>query len=229
MTTLPIGPKASMPICANPSKQDHIGHSVSLVPLNPCHVPELWQAAQGADESWTYLGYGPFRSYEEFERHVISLAEMIDQPFFAVIPFQGKACGWISFCDAEPSSAAIEIGSIWFSPVLQRTRAATEAIFLMLNHAFAIGFNRVAWRCNALNAPSRKAAERLGFSFEGTWRQAQIVKERWRDTSWYSQLAEEWPANKLAFERWLRDTNFDKSGQQLSALRGSPAASVTNC
>lgn len=178
-----------------PDKQEHVGRSVRLVPLNRCHAPELWQAAQDADESWTYLGYGPFRTLEDFEKHVVKLGDLTDQPFFAVIPSNGRACGWLSYCDIEPHNAAIEIGSIWFSPLLQRTRAATEAIYLLLDHAFSSGFSRVAWRCNALNTPSRKAAERLGIVFEGTWRKAQIIKGRWRDTSWYSQIVEEWPAN----------------------------------
>ena len=187
--------------------------------MNRFHAPELWQAAQDADESWTYLGYGPFRTLEDFEKHVVKLGDLTDQPFFAVVPSNGRACGWLSYCDIEPHNAAIEIGSIWFSPLLQRTRAATEAIYLLLDHAFSIGFNRVVWRCNALNMPSRKAAERLGFVFEGTWRKAQIIKGRWRDTSWYSQIVEEWPANKPLFERWLADANFDLDGRQHSPLR----------
>jgi RimJ/RimL family protein N-acetyltransferase len=219
MTQLPIGPEANTPTCIMPDKREHVGRSVRLVPLSQGHAPDLWQAAQDADESWTYLGYGPFRSFEDFERHVDKLCGLTDQPFFAVIPSNGCACGWLSYCDIEPVNAAIEIGSIWFSPRLQRTRAATEAIYLLLDHAFFIGFNRIAWRCNALNMPSRKAAERLGFVFEGTWRMAQIIKGRWRDTSWYSQIVEEWPANKPLFERWLTDSNFGADGSQRSPLR----------
>lgn len=136
-----------------------------------------------------------------------------------MVPSGEPPSGWLSYCDIEPHNAAIEIGSIWFSPRLQRTRAATEAIFILLDYAFKQGFNRVVWRCNALNLPSRRAAERLGFSFEGTWRMAHIIKGRWRDTSWYSQLAQEWPQNKANFERWLADANFDESGNQRSSLR----------
>lgn len=219
MTQLPIGPRAPAPTCVAPSKQEHVGRSVRLAPLSDCHVSDLWQAAQDAEESWTYLGYGPFASFDDFRRHVLKIKDISDQPFFAAIPSDGNASGWLSYCDIEPHNASIEIGSIWFSPALQRTRAATEAIFLLLDHAFEHGFNRVVWRCNALNLPSRRAAERLGFVSEGTWRMAQIIKGRWRDTSWYSQLASEWPENKAAFERWLADTNFDENGQQRSPLR----------
>jgi len=219
MTHLLEGPIAPVPTCVPPGKREHIGQSVKLVPLDEHHAEDLWQAAQDADESWTYLGYGPFTSFDDFKRHIAKLAALADQPFFAVIPTGGAAGGWLSYCDIEPHNAAIEIGSIWFAPRLQRTRAATEAVYLLLDHAFEQGFNRVAWRCNALNMPSRRAAERFGFVFEGTWRMAQIIKGRWRDTSWYSQLVDEWPENKAAFSHWLAGTNFDESGQQRSPLR----------
>ena len=219
MPSLPIGPIASAPECRPPSKRSHVGRSVKLMPMTKSHAHELWRAAQKADESWTYLGYGPFGSFEDFEAHVARLEGLIDQPFFSVLPFNGNVSGWISFCDIDTDNAALEIGSIWFSPEMQRTRSATEAIYLLIDHAFSIGFNRVAWRCNALNMPSRNAALRLGFSFEGIWRQAQIIKGRWRDTAWYAQVSEEWPANKLLIERWLADDNFDANGRQYTSLR----------
>ena len=205
--------------CAVPAKCEHVGRSVRLAPLTSSHSLDLWRVAQDADESWTYLGYGPFGSFEEFVEHVSKLSNMADQPFFAVLPEGEKALGWVSYCDIEPHNGALEIGSIWFSPTLQRTKAATEALYLLLDHAFTEGFQRVAWRCNALNQQSRKAAARLGFVYEGTWRKAQIVKGHWRDTSWYSQLATEWASNKLLFDRWLEDANFDDAGRQLSRLR----------
>ena len=219
MTSQPLGPIASVPECRLPTKQDHVGKNVTLVPLAKSHGRELWQAAQGADESWTYLGYGPFESFETFEAHIAKLEQLADQPFFAVLSIDGKATGWLSFCDIEPHNAALEIGSIWFAPVMQRTRATTEAIYLLIDHAFSIGFNRVAWRCNALNTPSRDAALRLGFTYEGLWRQAQIIKGRWRDTAWYAQFVEDWPANKRRFELWLADDNFDVDGHQRTSLR----------
>ncbi|MGI4839460.1 MAG: GNAT family N-acetyltransferase [Janthinobacterium lividum] len=216
---LDMGPLAPEPQCRLPAKQKHSGRSVALIPLTVEHAPNLWKAAEGADRSWAYLGYGPFDTYGELEEHIAALASLERQPFFAVVPTGGEACGWVSYCDIELRNAALEIGSIWFSPALQRTRASTEAIYLLLDHAFAIGFNRVAWRCNALNLPSRNAALRLGFSFEGVWHQAQIIKGRWRDTAWYAQFLSTWSANKHLFDRWLADENFDETGRQLSALR----------
>lgn len=219
MHMLPIGPFAPEPECRPPTKQKLSGKSVALIPLSLNHASDLWKSAKNADGSWAYLGYGPFNNYEEFEKHIATLTALTCQPFFSVVPTGGSACGWISYCDIEPHNAALEIGSIWFSPVLQRTRAATEAIYLLLDYAFANGFNRVAWRCNALNVPSCNAALRLGFSYEGTWHQAQIIKGRWRDTAWYAQFAHDWPANKLLLDRWLADENFDEAGRQLSTLR----------
>lgn len=147
------------------------------------------------------------------------LFRFLDQPFLPVLPSNGNVSGWVSFCDIDAHNAALEIGSIWFSPAMQRTRPATEAICLLIDHAFSIGFNRVAWQCNALNMSSRNAALRLGFSFECTWHQAQIIRGRWRDTAWYAQFAEEWPANKLLIERWLADDNVDANGRQYTSLR----------
>ncbi|MEP2989771.1 MAG: GNAT family protein [Parasphingorhabdus sp.] len=219
MTLLPLGPQTPPSTCEIPRTHGLFGQNVILEALSTSHAVDLWECAQGADESWTYLGYGPFSSFSEFSQHIERLADQLLQPFFAVIPINGKASGWMSFCDIEPQNSALEIGSIWFSNELQRTRASTEAIYLLLNYAFSEGFNRIAWRCNALNTPSRRTAERLGFVYEGTWRKAQIIKGRWRDTSWYSQLFEDWPENKAVILRWLSDDNFDEEGQQLTRLR----------
>jgi len=157
--------------------------------------------------------YGPFAIEEAFAAHIAGLSRNGRQPFFVVIPrASGTAAGWASFCDIAPDDAAIEIGSIWFSPVLQRTRAATEAISLMMNHAFALGYHRVVWRCNALNAASIRAAGRFGFTHEGTWRCDGIVKGRRRDAAWFSLLAPEWPAQRDRFKAWLDDDNFDENG-----------------
>lgn len=163
--------------------------------------------------SWSYLKYGPFPTEDALAAHVGRIAGLEQQPFFAVAPrSSGKAEGWASFCDIASSDAAIEIGSIWFSPRLQRTRAATEAIFLMMRHAFALGYYRIVWRCNALNAASMRAACRFGFTYEGTWRGDGIVKGRRRDTAWFSILEPEWPDQCARFEAWLDDGNFDGDG-----------------
>lgn len=214
----PFAPDPGRPLAAV-ARLD--GRAVSLVALDVSHTQALWEAAQGADESWAYLRYGPFANFEAFAAHVAGQIGDRDQRFFAVIPAGAKACGWVAYCNMEPHNRALEIGNVWFAPALQRSRAGTEAVFLLLDHAYAQGFNRIAWRCNALNKASRAAAQRYGFSYEGTWRQAQIVKGRWRDTCWFSQLGRDWPANRALFIRWLDDANFDAQGRQYAPLRVS--------
>ncbi|MDR6145865.1 RimJ/RimL family protein N-acetyltransferase [Sphingomonas sp. SORGH_AS870] len=210
---LPLGAVVTGAAPPLPGFDIHAGRAVTLEPLGMAHAADLWRVAQGADRSFTYLRYGPFATEEAFAAHVAGLSGIGRQPFFAVIPrASGTAAGWASFCDIAPDDAAIEIGSIWFSPVLQRTRAATEAIFLMMNHAYALGYHRVVWRCNALNAASIRAASRFGFTHEGTWRCDGIVKGRRRDTAWFSLLAPEWPAQRDRFKAWLDDDNFDENG-----------------
>jgi RimJ/RimL family protein N-acetyltransferase len=204
----------------------HLGWSLRLEPLGPEHVDDLWRCTENADASWTYLRYGPFATKDALRAHVVELAGRRDQPFFAVrVAGEGTAQGWLSLCDVYPADAAIEIGSIWFSPRLQRTRAATEAIFLLMRHAFDdLGYRRLVWRCQAENAPSRRAASRYGFTFEGIWRAAAVVKGWQRDVAWHSMLADEWPDHRQALLAWLDDANFDSDGRalmSLSALRMS--------
>lgn len=219
MTDLPLGPVAIERTCPLPVADRHIGKVVTLEPLSTRHVADLWDSAQDAERSWTYLKYGPFPTEQDFAAHVARISDLEQQPFFAVIPAaSGRAEGWASFCDIAPSDAALEIGSIWFSLRLQRTRAATEAIFMMVRHAFAIGYHRVVWRCNALNDASRRAARWFGFTCEGTWRGDGIVKGRRRDTAWFSILDREWPAQQARFEAWLDDRNFDADGHALKSL-----------
>lgn len=222
MNEMPLGPSVPDIVRELPAFERHVGRSVSLEPLAASHSAELWEAAQSADASWAYLRYGPFPSHAELHAHLERIVDLPHQPFFAIVPSSsGRAEGWASFCDIAPANSALEIGSIWFSPRLQRTRAATEAIFLMLRHAFALGYHRVAWRCNALNAASMRAAQRFGFTYEGTWREAEIVKGHRRDTAWFAMLEGEWPGQHARFEAWLVDSNFDDSGKaRLSLMRG---------
>jgi RimJ/RimL family protein N-acetyltransferase len=202
-----------------PAPVPHIGQSVSLQPLSADHAADLWHAAQDADASWTYLKYGPFETRQALEEHVGKLSGISDQPFFAVIPAgSSRAEGWLSYCDIEPDNAALEIGSVWFSPKLQRSRAATETVFLLLDHAFMLGYERVAWRTNELNAASRQAAERLGFQYEGTWRHAQIIKGHRRSTAWYAMLSSDWTIHGPAIAAWLSADNFDGDEMQIKPL-----------
>ena len=219
-TNLPLGSIVPSATRALPALDRHVGRSVILEPLASSHLAGLWDAAQSAETSWTYLRYGPFLLETDLGAHLDRITGLSHQPFFAVIPTSsGEAEGWASFCDISPDNSSIEVGSIWFSPRLQRTRAATEAIFLMMKHAFALGYHRVAWRCNALNAASMRAAQRFGFTYEGVWREAEIAKGRRRDTAWFAILEGEWPEQEARFEAWLADSNFDASGNALRSLR----------
>jgi RimJ/RimL family protein N-acetyltransferase/ribosomal protein S18 acetylase RimI-like enzyme len=216
---LPVGPVVENGHAALPAFQQHEGRCVTLAPLSASHSLQLWDAAQSGDASWTYLRYGPFGSDGDLKNHLQKVAGVADQPYFAVTPAtSGMAEGWLSFCDISPENSSIEIGSIWYSPRLQRTRAATEAIYLLLDYAFSLGYHRVAWRCNPLNEASMRAAQRFGFTLEGIWREARIVKGRRCDLAWFSMLEQEWPAQRAKFETWLEDSNFDASGMALRPM-----------
>lgn len=197
-----------------PERIVHSGRSVTLEPLSKAHVAELWEAAAGAEASWSYLRYGPFATAAALGDHVRELASRPDQPFWAVRPATtGTADGWLSLCDVYPADGAIEIGSVWYSPRLQRTRAATEAVVLLMRHAFDdLGYQRLVWRCNAGNRASMRAAERYGFVPEGVWRCGIAVRGELRDVAWHSMLVEEWPRNRDVLEAWLDDGNFDADG-----------------
>jgi RimJ/RimL family protein N-acetyltransferase len=200
------------------------GQYAVLEPLHRRHAAELWQAAQGADDSWAYLGYGPFASAEALARQVSDMTIVHDRLTWAVRPVAtGVASGWLSLLAIEPRNASIELGNIWFSPRMQRTRAATEAMFLLLRMAAdELGYRRLVWKCNALNTPSKRAAERLGFVHEGLHRAHMVVKGRLRDTDWYSVVGDEWPRCRDALLAWLDPANFAPDGtakQSLAALR----------
>lgn len=208
-----------------PARIPHRGASVTLEPLALRHAADLWQASLADQEghSWAYLGYGPFADAEAMRRHVATFSAQHDPMAWAVRPHTtGAVSGWLTLMDIQPANAAIELGHIWFSPRLQRTRAATEAMFLLMRHAMDdLGYRRLVWKCNALNAPSRRAAARLGFTFEGELRAHMVVKGRRRDTAFYSILAEEWPSRRDAIAAWLDDANFDHAGRARTPLRAS--------
>lgn len=188
---------------------------MSLEPLGSEHIEELWHAALGADASFAYLRYGPFAHQRDLLELVTELAARVDQPFWAVrSKSSGVAQGWLSLCDIYPADGAIEIGAIWFSPQLQRTRAATEAIFLLMQYAMEeLQYQRLVWRCNAANQASLNAAVRYGFTPEGTWRGSALSKGRRCDVAWHSIIAAEWPARRDAIRAWLADENFDEHGR----------------
>lgn len=203
-----------------PDKRKLVGRSVVLEPLSQTHLDELWAHCEGEAESFTYLRYGPFPDKTALTRLLDDLSTRDDQPFWTVRPnATGVASGWLSLCDIYPADAAIEVGSIWFSPVLQRTRAARESMFLLMSMAMEeLAYERLVWRCQAENAKSHRAATSLGFTFEGTWRNAAIVDGWQRGVSWFSILAEEWPERRDALRHWLADQNFDDRDNALRNL-----------
>jgi RimJ/RimL family protein N-acetyltransferase len=201
------------------------GRYVTLQPLNAdahAHAHVLFNSVQGHDSLWDYMSDGPFPDRAAFRASIEKKAVSSDPLYFAIIDNQSAdAVGYASYLRIEPSHRVIEVGNILYTPRLQRTRGATEAMFLMARHAFEdLRYRRYEWKCNALNEPSRRAALRLGFRFEGIFRQHMIVKGRNRDTSWYAMLDGEWPDRKADFERWLSPENFDAEGRQIRKLVG---------
>lgn len=199
------------------------GRYVTLVPLDArSHGEALWEGTKGEqnDALWRYLAEGPFANREDFDRALAGMAASEDPLFFTIIGRSTqRPAGRASYLRIDTKHRVIEVGSILYSPALQRTRGATEAMYLMARHVFEdLGYRRYEWKCNALNQPSRRAALRLGFTFEGIFRQHQIVKGRNRDTAWFSMLDSEWPRRKEAFERWLDPENFSMVGEQKQYL-----------
>ena len=185
------------------------------------HAQDLF-AAYNLDPTgaiWTYLGYGPFPDLAAFAAWMAGAERSTDPIFYAIIDLaRDQVVGYISYLRIAPAAGSIEVGSVVYSPLLQRTPAGTEAIYLLMQHAFTLGYRRFEWKCDALNAPSRRAAQRYGFSYEGIFRQALIYKGRNRDTAWYACIDQEWPALDAAYQRWLDPTNFDEQGQQRHTL-----------
>jgi RimJ/RimL family protein N-acetyltransferase len=204
-----------------PRREPLFGRHVLLEPLDAeLHTADLWQAVQGHDEVWAYLADGPYPDEAAlrlaFEDKQVSASAI----FFALLTeANGRAEGYASYMRMDPAYGVIEVGNILLSPSLQRTVAATEAMYMMARHIFDdLGYRRYEWKCNANNAPSRRAALRYGFTFEGIFRQHMIVKGQNRDTAWFSMLDSEWPARKAAFEAWLDPANFDQEGRQRKSL-----------
>jgi RimJ/RimL family protein N-acetyltransferase len=219
----PIGPRVEGSPARRPARTTLQGRAGTLAPLDPqAHGDALYHAIQGeaGERVWQYLFEGPFADRAAFDLHLQRIAASEDPMFFAILDgASGKAVGYASYMRIEPVHRVIEVGSILYTPRMQQTTLATEAMYLMARHAFEdLGYRRYEWKCNALNAPSRRAALRFGFTFEGIFRQHMIVKGRNRDTAWFSMLDSEWPARKANFERWLDPSNFGADGRQKVAL-----------
>jgi RimJ/RimL family protein N-acetyltransferase len=221
VTDLPLGPIVDATPALKPERVQLVGRHITLAPLAPAHAAELYGPAHGAEREplWAYMGDGPYADETAFGAAIAAKAASLDPLYFAALDKRGRPDGYLSLMRIEPANRVIEIGNILFTPALQRTRAATEAVFLIARYVFdTLGYRRLEWKCNALNAPSRRAALRFGFGFEGIFAQHMIVKGRSRDTAWYAMLDRDWPARKAAFERWLAPGNFDPDGRQREAL-----------
>jgi RimJ/RimL family protein N-acetyltransferase len=204
-----------------PRREPLSGRHALLEPLDAeLHTADLWQAVQGHDEVWAYLADGPYAREADLKRALEEKQAGSSAVFFALLTeSNGRVEGYASYMRMDPANGVIEVGNILLTPSLQRTVAATEAMYLMARHIFEdLGYRRYEWKCNANNAPSRRAALRYGFTFEGIFRQHMIVKGQNRDTAWFSMLDSEWPARKAAFEAWLDPTNFDAAGKQRKSL-----------
>ncbi|MBY5934871.1 GNAT family N-acetyltransferase [Tateyamaria omphalii] len=196
------------------------GKHARLEPLRAeVHAALLYRAYIGHDNVWEFLPYGPYSSSSQYHRWVRDMEQDPALQFYAIFNIaSGCYEGVASFLRIAPEAGSIEVGHINFSPSLQKTRAATEALYLMMAWAFEAGYRRFEWKCDALNRGSRRAAQRLGFSYEGIFRQATVVKGRNRDTAWFAAIDAEWPALKEAFGVWLSDSNFDADGLQRERL-----------
>lgn len=204
-----------------PPHQPLSGRYCRLEPLLTSHAEQL-HAANSLDadgRNWTYLPYGPFASFDAYVRWLEEKLQQAGVLLYAIVDLKSaKAVGVAGYLRPDAANGVIEIGHVNFSPLLQKTPAATEALYLLIENVFRRGYRRCEWKCNALNEASRRAAVRLGFQFEGIFRQLLVVKGRNRDTAWFSIIDGEWPALKEAFARWLAPANFDEQGRQKIAL-----------
>jgi RimJ/RimL family protein N-acetyltransferase len=224
-TGQPIG----LPVDAAPAKRPGPvtlqGRYGRLEKLEPRHAADLWTAFAGHDQVWTYISTdGPFPDAAAFSGFIAKRATASDPYAYAIIDSADHAVGYFTLMEIRPQMRVIEVGHVLYAPALQRTPLGTEAQYLLARYAFeTLGYRRYEWKCNALNAASRRAALRYGFSYEGTFRQHLIAKGRNRDNAWFSMLDSEWPDRKRNFERWLAPDNFTADGRQktgLSAMNG---------
>lgn len=196
------------------------GHYGSIEKLNAAkHADALWNAVKDHDEVWAYLFHGPFSARADFDAYIEMFASREDPYAYAILDQAGRPVGFATLMEIRPANRVIEVGNILYSPLLQRTPLATEVQYLLARYAFEdLGYRRYEWKCNSLNEPSRRAALRFGFTFEGIFNQHMIIKGRNRDTSWYAMMDHEWPSRKRAFEAWLAPDNFDRQGRQKKKL-----------
>ena len=218
-----LGPQVSTEPARPPPLTSLIGRFVHLEPLVESHKDDLFAHVGGPENSslWTYMPSGPFTDPTSFRTFIGPMTRSTDPTYYAILDrTTNKAVGYLSLMRIDTTNRCIEVGNIMFSPTLQGTATATEAIYLLAKTVFEdLGYRRFEWKCNALNDRSRRAAERFGFVFEGVFRQHMVVKGRSRDTAWFAMLDGEWPAVKAGFEAWLDPRNFDAEGRQRRSLK----------
>lgn len=218
----PVGTEVEVRVALRPKRETIHGYYIYLEPLDIAHTDDLYDIVCGEQHAplWDYMADGPFLDITTFRAHIARISQLEDPVFYAVVRRDlSRAVGYASLMRIDLANRVIEVGNIMFSPLLQRTVGATEAMYLLARAAFEeMGYRRYEWKCNALNAPSRGAALRLGFNFEGVFRQHMIVKGRNRDTAWYAMMDFEWPKVRQAFEEWLKPENLDEQGRQLARL-----------
>lgn len=207
----------------HPEKKVLDGKKVRLEPLSEKHIDDMWETCNGEDKNaiWDYMPAGPFETKHDFTSYVKSKIESKDPLFFAVIDKSTDKCmGHATLMRIDPSNRVIEVGNILFSPLLQRTTLTTETQYLFMKYVFdELNYRRYEWKCHNMNSPSKKAAQRLGFQFEGVFRKHLIYKGRNRDTAWFSIIDDEWPVVKKALELYLDGSNFDGDGNQKQGLK----------
>lgn len=219
-----------LPSALVPAREPLTGRYVELLPLDASrHAAGLYDASHGTEDAlriWDYMKVGPWPDVDAYTAALRQQSAELGRIAFAIRPLDSKVvCGEASYLNIQAQSGVIEIGSIWFGPRLRRTRAATEAMYLLLRHAMGdLGYRRMEWKCNALNQNSRNAAKRLGFRFEGIFYNHTIAKGRNRDSAWYSILDDEWPALREIFETWLSPSNFSDDGNARTSLSDLMAA-----
>jgi len=229
---LPVGPEVPVHAAHGPERRVISGRIVRLEPLDPDrHGSSLWHEShgRGAAARWQYLSDAPFADAGSFHDFLARKAASKDPLFYAIVEQStGRAVGFAALMRIDPAHRCIEVGNILYGASLQRTAGATEAQYLLMRYVFEdLRYRRYEWKCNALNEPSRRAALRLGFTFEGIFRKHMIVRGRSRDTAWYSMLDDDWLAAKAAFEAWLAPANFDAAGLQRQSL-AALATAVAN-
>jgi RimJ/RimL family protein N-acetyltransferase len=226
VTGQPIGLPVDSTPAPRPGAVTLKGRYGRLEKLRPDHWPDLWDAFAGHDHVWTYISTdGPFSEASDFAAFIAQRAAAEDPYAYAIIDAGDRAVGYVTLLRINPQMRVIEVGHVLYSPRLQRTPLGTETQYLLARYIFeTLGYRRYEWKCNALNAASRRAALRYGFGYEGTFRQHLIAKGRNRDDAWFSMLDSEWPARKRNFERWLEPGNFDEKGAQKISLAALNAA-----